>query len=193
MSALLRFSYPLACLAALGLPAGTARAEAGRTTPGLVVETGARTAYCDQLAFSPDGTHLLAVGEDKVLRRWAVSAGGFLRAESINVRWPVQREARGSIFAAAYDRAGGRVAFCGYGLKTGLVATAEFTPSGGHIQSVVAPPPSEQTNWAVSFSPDGKYVVYGNDLGEVFRWETAVKCEKDVNPKRFATKPAVEN
>jgi WD40 repeat protein len=175
MSATLRSSYPLACLTALALLTGVARAEQGRTTPGLVIETGARTAYCDQLVFSPNGNHLLAVGEDKVLRRWDVTARGFLKAESINVRWPIQREARGSIFSVDYDRAGGRVAFAGYGLKTGLVATARLTPTGGEIESVCDPVPSPEVNWAVSFSPDGEYVLYGNETGEIYRWKPGTK------------------
>ncbi|MGL4551136.1 MAG: WD40 repeat domain-containing protein, partial [Gemmataceae bacterium] len=180
-----RLSHLLICLALLGLTAGPVCAETGRTTPGLVIETGARTAYCDQLLFSPDGTYLLAVGEDKVLRRWGVSAGGFLSAQSFNVRWPILREARGSIFAAAFDRTGERVAFAGFGVKNGLVATARLN-GAGRIEAVCDPVPSTETNWSVAFAPDGRHVAYGNDTGEVYLWEPGTK----VQPTLFAASKA---
>jgi urea transport system permease protein len=65
-------------IAAMALPglAGAAPAEESvehpgrreRSTPGLVLETGARTAACDVLTFTADGKHLLAAGDDKVVR-----------------------------------------------------------------------------------------------------------------------------
>lgn len=181
-------SLPFVGLCVIGLFgfASLAHAQKGRTTPGLVIETGARTATCDQLLFDPTGSYLLAVGEDKVLRRWPVGAEGFLQAQSLNVRWSIQREARGSIFTAAFDRTGQRVAFAGFGVQTGLVATARLGGETPQIESVCEPVPSPETNWAVAFSPDGRFVYYGNDIGEVYRWEPGSK----VRPTLFTASRA---
>lgn len=37
----------------------------GRSTPGLILNTGARTGACDALFFTADGKELLAAGDDK--------------------------------------------------------------------------------------------------------------------------------
>src|SRR5689334_4169849 len=54
-------------------PAPSVHAQAPRSTPGLVLATDGRTATCDVLAFTPDGSRLLAVGDDKVVRRWIMT------------------------------------------------------------------------------------------------------------------------
>src|SRR5437660_12178322 len=75
-------------------------------TPGLVVETGARRGACDVLRFTPDGNHLLAVGDDKVVRSWKFSpAGGLQPAEIPILRWPSWHEGRGNMYALALSTA----------------------------------------------------------------------------------------
>src|SRR5262249_8095785 len=58
-------------------PAPSVHAQAPRSTPGLVLATDGRTATCDILVFTPDGARLLAVGDDKVVRRWIMTDTGF--------------------------------------------------------------------------------------------------------------------
>src|SRR5262249_5620717 len=99
----------LALAAALAFPPGPAPADARRPTPGLVIETGARHAVADGVAFSPDGSLLYAWGEDKVIRSWPIGRDGFLQAHSHNLRWPILREQRGSIFTLALTRDGKRL------------------------------------------------------------------------------------
>src|SRR5687767_4598856 len=59
-------------------------------TPGLILETGARTAACDVLLFTKDGKHLLATGDDKVVRTWDVTDKGLVTSKEYPVlRWPI--------------------------------------------------------------------------------------------------------
>lgn len=165
------FSVAALTLLAVGLLHGAARAETGRNTPGLVIDTGARHATCDQLLFRADGSQLLAVGEDKVVRRWKVGLNSFLDEKSINVRWPILREQRGSIFCMSYSHNGHRLAVGGFGVKNGLVAVLKLANDGGQVETVLSPVPSTQVNWAIAWSPSDRYVVYGNEAGELYRWE----------------------
>ena len=56
----------------------------------VMVATDDRSATCDMLLFTPDGTRLFACGDDKVVRRWIVEDNGFatcLRAENGEQVW----------------------------------------------------------------------------------------------------------
>ena len=163
-----RFTW--AALAALCLHA--ARADAGSMTPGLVLNTGARHSTADGIAFTPDGEHLYAWGEDKVVRRWTASASGF-GAQLAPLRWPIMREQRGCIYALAFS-ADGRVAVTGSGIMNGLVATIP-TAAGAPAAAVPASLPSSAVNWSVAFTPGGRHVVYGNEDGAVYRWTPGAK------------------
>src|SRR5437763_13538169 len=96
-----------AALVALLLPAVAAAQDdrRGRETPGLVLHTGGRTGACDALLFSADGQELLAAGDDKVVLAVPLGegrAGPTLDAASARaLRWPIWREQRGAIYAAA--------------------------------------------------------------------------------------------
>src|SRR5438034_8723327 len=77
-------------------------------TPGLILETGSRTAACDVLAFTKQGQYLFATGDDKVIRTWKFTPKGL---ESIPptlagaphpvLRWPSYRARNGNIYAVA--------------------------------------------------------------------------------------------
>jgi WD40 repeat protein len=123
------------------------------------------------LAFTPDGTRLLAVGDDKVVRRWIVTETGFSSRKLAPLRWPIFREQRGSIFALALspDADADKVAIAGWGTRTGLVMV--LNRYNGNVLHSLKNVPSRHVNWAIAFSPTGKYVVYGNDVGELFRWD----------------------
>src|SRR5262249_37506326 len=61
-------------------------------TPGLILETGARHGTCDMLLFTPDGSELLASGDDKVVRIWGVDKQKFSNRNDPGwrtLRWPI--------------------------------------------------------------------------------------------------------
>ncbi len=161
----------------------TVRADAGRTTPGLVIETGARHAVADGISFSPDGAELFAWGEDKVIRHWPVGLSGFLNKRSSGLRWPILREQRGSVFTLAHSHDGKRVAVAGFGVKTGLVAVIDKKATPGTAGEIPANLPSAAVNWSIAWSPDDRHVVYGNDAGMIVRWTPGGKDD----PVRFAS------
>ncbi len=162
---------PWAALAALLLLAPPqAHADAGRTSPGIVLDTGARHSAADGVAFSPDGSELFAWGEDKVIRRWPVVRDGFGPGRPAGLRWPIFRDRGGSVFALAFSPDGRRLAVGGFGIKPGLVAVIARDGTAGSEGATPATLPSAAVNWSVAWSPDGKHVVYGNDDGQVFRW-----------------------
>src|SRR5262249_42296048 len=88
-----------------------------RMFPELVVESGGRRGSCDVLTFTRDGKHLLAAGDDKVVRVWAYRDGRVDSASMKVLRWSVWREQRGAIYALAVspDAEGRRVAVGGLG------------------------------------------------------------------------------
>src|SRR5437764_9873067 len=94
-------------LIAVGLPAlapPPADAQADRrkrSTPGLVLDLGARHGACDELIFTPDGKELLAAGDDKVVRCWRVAGRKLDADHPREVRWPIYREWRGNIYGMA--------------------------------------------------------------------------------------------
>lgn len=158
----------LALLLAPGLV--HAQDRRNRTTPGLVLETGARHAPCDALTFTPDGGHLLAAGDDKVVRIWPVGKASLSVADARVLRWPIYREQRGGIFALALspDDGGKRIAIGGFGVKTGLLAVLDRAT--GAMLAVLEKPLSEQVTWSLAWSPDGRRLVSGSADGDVYRW-----------------------
>lgn len=142
-----------------------------RTTPGLVLQTPGRHAACDVLTFTPDGTELLAAGDDKVIRVWPVAKDQLQTDAARVLRWPIFREQLGSIYAFALSpHDGGKsVAVGGHGVFTGLVFVLNRTT--GDVEHVMDEKLSTQVTTAIAWSPDGKYVVFGNADGELFRWE----------------------
>src|SRR5258708_338263 len=67
--------------------------------PGLILETGARTGACDVLTFTRDGKHLLATGDDKVVRSWNVGEKRLTPEQTL--RWMIWLNKRGAIYTMA--------------------------------------------------------------------------------------------
>lgn len=167
MASVVFFLAALACHAAPPV-----QVQPVRSTPGLVLATDGRTAPCDVLLFTPDGTQLFACGDDKVVRRWLVGDRAFSQRKP-PLRWPIFREQRGSLFAMAFSPSADKVVIGGIGTRTGSVLVLDRDT--GEVKHSNSPIPSTHATWAVAFAPSGKHVVYGTDVGEVIVWDLEAK------------------
>lgn len=148
------------------LPGQTRRA---RTSPGLVMETGAPRAFTDALVFTADGKRLLAAGEDKVVRYWDLDDEKFASPHSRVLRWPIYREQRGSIFALTpLDGNADRLAIAGFGNPTNLLAVLDRQT--GRIEEALTDPKAAGVTWKITVSPDGKQLIFGQEDGGLYRW-----------------------
>jgi WD40 repeat protein len=167
-----------------------------RQDPELVVESGGRLAYCDQILFTPDGKWVLTVGDDKVVRLWACKDGK-LDPKSVRVlRWNLWREFRGAMYCAAvsHDPAGRYVAVGGVGeLNTTVAVLDTVTGETVHYGAALLdldlinvdrgkPLPfgtqlkgrrlgNYYSVRSITFSDDDKQVAFGTADGSVFVWD----------------------
>ncbi len=158
----------------------TAFAEDRRSwaTPGLILETGARHGTCDQLAFNRDGSELLAMGDDKVIRTWDVGAKSFPDHRSKTLRWPIFREQRGGIYAFDFSPDAKRLVVGGQGMLNGYLAV--INRGTGDIEQALTKPPSQDVVWSIAWPPPGRYVVYGTGSGGVYRWDLSRRAKSSV-------------
>ena len=109
----------------------------------------------------------MAAGDDKVVRFWKVN--GAIDTQSMKLlRWPIYREQRGAIHAAALSPDGKQVVVCGHGVVNSAVAVLER--STGHVRKWVTLP-TDRLLFAVAFAPDGKHVALGAEDGAVWLWD----------------------
>jgi WD40 repeat protein len=156
-------------------PARASDAESARREqrkePGLVLNTGGRTAACDVLRFTPDGKSLLATGDDKVVRVWRFD-GTSLDPEP-PLRWNSWREEHGAIYALALspDPEASQVVIGGCGLRSGSLAVLDRkTGAVKHELTDFKNASINNTTWSLAFSPSGNEVACGRDDGSVWLW-----------------------
>ena len=159
--------------------------EVSRREPfdaGLVLETGVRTGACDVLSFTPDGNHLLAAGDNKVVRVWPWNQQTGLDVNNARaLRWPIFREHRGNIYAMAIRPP--LVAVGGSGAPDGTVAVIDLNDNQtmhGLTRQQLEPGNVTHTIWSIAFSPSGNKLAYGTDRGSIWLWDLASGKKNDV-------------
>jgi WD40 repeat protein len=176
-------------IAAIAAGPGAALAQVDQSrreiaTPGLVLETGSRTAACDVLSFTNKGQFLFATGDDKVVRTWKFTPKGLEiipdpAPEGVpqpGLRWTSHRERRGNVYAAAVspDAKNQFIAIGGAGIRNSQFAVLDRY--SGEIKSAVPylsldPKLGLVSIWAVAFSPSGDQVACGTGRGGVWVWD----------------------
>ncbi|MFO0824417.1 MAG: caspase family protein [Gemmataceae bacterium] len=155
--------------------------------PEIRLEVGGRSGVCDVLSFTAEGNNLLAVGEDKVVHRWDLSAEKLRRTRPLF--WNTFREQRGAIYALALfaDRELPLVAIGGNGKLNADVAIFDLR-SGELLGAVTAltenPGDYERAGavvWALGFHPAGKELAIGDGQGNV--WVTPLVDGKPITAK----------
>ena len=147
-----------------------------RDEPDVCPEAGGRYGTCDILRFSPDGSYLIAGGDDKVARIWPHAARGLEvdPAKAQILRWRAWREQRGGIKALAISPDGKRVSVGGYGMKSGTVAILDRAASTEQETKLIAltwPNLDAGNVMAMAFHPDGKRLAFGTADGSLWFWE----------------------
>ena len=145
--------------------------------PAIMIAPGGRTGACDQLRFDRNGDRLFAVGDDKVVHQWDVTADGLDYRPPL--RWNVYRERRGAIYALAISPDERYVAIGGYGRKDADVVVID-RQTGRTVQAL-----SAETHpgygaggvvWSLAFDPSGTRLAVGLEDGSVWDWtRTAAK------------------
>jgi WD40 repeat protein len=180
MKALLRVSFiPFVLLVLLSpLVAQNEVARRDYATPGLALNAGGRTGACDALRFTADGSQLLAVGDDKLLRTWNVDADALRLADQRDLRWASWQEKRGHIFALALspDKEQRWAALAGDGMNAGAVAVLDRRD--GSIAHGILGKPEFNTRkvWSMGIAPDSKSIAFGTDDGHVCVWQLEPKA-----------------
>jgi len=179
------------------LAAGLIRADEpatrlARDEPEILVQTGGRNGTCDVIRFSPDGKTLFAVGEDKVLHRWAVGADGLTGQDPLH--WNTFRERRGSIYALAVSADGSTAAVAGLGKRDGDVGVFDLR-TGVLVGALSAGDGNGKYRghdavWALAFSPTGDKLAVGDDSGGV--WVCPMEKGRPVVAKTQAVVEAEE-
>mgnify|MGYP001191477248 CR=1 FL=1 len=153
----------------LARPVEDARLQSLQTE--LVLDTPGRVAACDVLKFTPDGSHLLAAGDDKLVRSWQWTGQRLVQEEPY--RWSIFREQRGSIYCLALSPDAKRLAIGGFGLREGSAAVfdrATRRVEHGITRNVLLGR-AQSTIWAITFSDRGDRIAYGTDDGTIWLWE----------------------
>jgi WD40 repeat protein/uncharacterized caspase-like protein len=168
------FAFLLAVVAAGALPCTPAVAQINRRDrldPELVLEPGGRTGACDFLTFTSDGNHLLAAGDDKVVRIWDFARGKLAPGKPAVLRWSIWREQRGSIYALAMspDDKNKYLAIGGLGALNTTVSVLDRN-TGDVINSASPQEENYYAVWSVAFAPSGKRIAFGAGDGSVFVW-----------------------
>ncbi len=188
-------------------PCGRAQEDPSRreyATPGLVVETGARTMACDVLTFSEDGQYLLAAGDDKVVRTWRFADGKLEKIEEPTgkniprpvLRWATYRERRGNIYAASLSPDQQFIAVGGLGVtNTQLAVLNRFS---GKVAKALSHLSRERVEgyyaiWALAFSPAGDQVAVGTGSGSVWLWDLASNKPRYLGKHKPGQKTVVVN
>jgi WD40 repeat protein/uncharacterized caspase-like protein len=170
-------------------PAANTRRE--YDTPGLVVETGARTAACDVLLFTKTG-QVLAAGDDKVVRTWDATTHGLEQPADFRavLRWPSHREYLGSIQAMALSPDESEVVIAGHGMFPHGFEAAVIDRKTGELKHILSPTPSTfpaleyacaTSVWSLAYAPKGNRVALGTSSGGVWIWD----CDARAPAYRF--------
>jgi WD40 repeat protein len=149
-----------------------------RFDAGLILETGGRTGACDVLRFTPDGGHLLAAGDDKVVRSWRFDGTALAEESTASarmLRWSIFREQRGSIYALDLSPDSRQVAIAGVGIQTAALAILDRRDG----KVLHAMPTDKLTGvtaiWSLAFAPSGEQVAFGTQEGSVWVWNVRAR------------------
>jgi WD40 repeat protein len=149
---------------------------ATRESVSVSTEEGSFTGDSRYVSFSADGKSLAVANDLGLVKLWDVLATGFAKSTTVystqGTPWPV-------IQAATISPDGGTVAVSGALEDNGGPHASEtwlWHPSTGHVRPLQPTTLQDGVSddiQAQAFSPDGKLIATGDDIGEIRLWDTA--------------------
>lgn len=137
----------------------------------MVVQNGGPGNTTTALAFTRDGSRLYAAGLDKVVWSWPIknSRLDITPAQTQKWIWPLWREQRGMIYAMTLSPDSGQelIGVAGFGLNVANLAIIERA-TGKLLAGL--DPQTQVITTALTFAPNGKQILYGDDDGRIWQW-----------------------
>ena len=144
--------------------------EAAEDTPVLTLDTGGHMAIVTGLAFTPDGTQLISVSHDKMIRVWDWRADKTVRT----IRGQSSLGEEGKIYAIALSSNGQWLAVGGFfapngtsGPGVGAIRLYDFVT--GEVKQLLEG--HDNTVVALAFSPDGRRLASGSSDDSAIIWD----------------------
>ena len=144
-----------------------ASAIGAQEPPALMLDTGGHMGLVTEIAFTPDGKHLVSAGHDKVIRVWDWQAGQTVRS----LRGQVGPGDEGRILAMALSPDGRRLAAAGQMTIPGQAAQRIriYDLATGDLLQVLAGHTGKIV--ALAFSPDGTRLISGSQDRTALLWD----------------------
>ena len=157
-------SVGLVVLAEIG---GPAVAQETPEKPMLVLDPGGHTAIVAQVAFTPDGRHLVSFSHDKTIRIWDVFTGEPLRV----LRPPIGPARQGMLYAGAVSPDGRLLAVAGLVVPSRTESNIELISLDAERMERVLTGHSDAI-FALDFSRDGRLLASGGTDRTARIWDT---------------------
>jgi WD40 repeat protein len=154
----------------LGILCVTVLSSVAQTgVPRIVINSLGHSAKINNLLFTPDGTQLISVSEDKTVRVWGTSTGEMLKKfeSQIGDGW------EGILYASDLSPDGKLLAIAGYPVSTEKENYVVIIDLAKGVQVATAVGGTPDVINALGFVNNGKYLVGGGDDGKIKIWNVS--------------------
>ncbi len=150
--------------------------EPAAAPPILVLDSGGHTSMVNKVLFTPDGTELISVSNDKTIRFWDVASGEPIRV----LRPPIGPGLEGKLYAAALSPDGRTLAVGGYGLKDAFGSIYLISTATGRIERVLKGHTNAINALAFGVPPGGRLLLASGSSDNAARiWDVAAgECRR---------------
>jgi WD40 repeat protein len=134
--------------------------------PRIVINSMGHSAKIQNLNFTPDGTKVISIAEDKSIRLWDVSSGEMLK----KFESQIGDGSNGMLYASAISPDGNLLAIGGYTVAPDNQVYIAIIDIIKGIQVATAIGHTNVIN-SLAFTSNGKYLVSGSDDGTIKVWK----------------------